>query len=95
MRLIEHPQLIALQCHPKVSFQAQAVGRVNAHALRVEAIAILAPCFDVIHGNVGVLDQLIHGFAGFRVGGNANAHTYENFVFAQLERRAQGLDQLL
>src|SRR6056297_2629409 len=91
--LVENPQLIPVKCGPKVPLQAQAVSGIDAHGWAIEPVSVLAPCLDVIHGNMGVLDQLIQRLSGFMEDGDTDTDANEHFMAVQLERFVECLDK--
>ena len=89
-RLVMDDEFVVVDRPPEVRLQLQAVQDICVHARVEDLIAGASPGLRLIHGDVGVAQDLLRPFIGFAAECNADAHGREDFVipdqhgFAQL-----------
>ena len=64
------------------------------HLFRIELVAVLAAPLDVVHRDIGVLDQHLFRLARLRVQGDPDAGAHEQLVPVDHERRVQAVQDL-
>ena len=83
--LVQHHQLIAFQRAPQLGFQHQAFDRCGIHFRRIKRKVIAGILLGVIHGRIGVTNQINHVFRITRTEGNANAGGQEQLMLLHIK----------
>ena len=92
-RLIENHQLIALQRAPQLALEHQALDRRGIHAGYIERARIAAVLFRVIHGRIGVADQIDHILGIVGTNRDAGAGGEVNLLLVDVEGAADFIEQ--
>ncbi len=91
LRLVVDHELVALDRAPQLALEHQPLDRRRVHLLRIEGEGIAAVLLRVIHGGIGIADQVddIVGIA--RAEGDADTHGQEHFLLVDVKSRAGGI----
>ena len=87
-RLVADIELVALQRAAQLALQHQPLDRRGVHLRGVEGEGVAAVLLGVVHGRVGVADDVDDVFRVARAEGDADAGRQEDLVLVQLERAA-------
>jgi len=72
-RLVVHIELAALQCRAQARFDGDALLEALVHALAEELVVVAAAILRLVHGGVGVAQQLAHVGAVVRIESHPDA----------------------
>jgi hypothetical protein len=91
--LVQDHQLVALQGAPQLALQHQALDRRGIHLRHVERAGIAAVLLGVIHGRVGIADQIDDVLGIVRADGDADAGGQVHLLLIHVEGAADFIEQ--
>ena len=87
--LVVNPELALAQTVSEFALCGKAGREFVVHLVREELVAILAAPLDVVHGDIGVLNERLTGITRLGIHGNADTRADKKFVAVDDERRIQ------
>ncbi len=84
--LVAHDELVAVERPAQLALEQQPLDRRRIHLRGIEDVAVSPGALRVIHGGVGVADQVDDVVGVLRAGGDADAGGDFEFVLADVQR---------
>ncbi len=89
LRLVVDAQLPSRECAAQLAFERQSRRELVVHLVGEELVAVLAATFDVVHRDVGALNQRLDGITRLRIHRDADARADEQLMSVDDERRRE------
>ena len=91
LRLEIQLELVRIEGAPQVDFQLQPAERPDRHGLSVERVPVSSLILRLVHGHVGLDEQILDVVSVLRVDGDADARRDHESMAVALERLAERL----